>query len=656
MPESKYMARFKNKFITGMLLAVLAMAVPLEALAAEATVTFGSESYFVNNNSQFNIGIYIQSEEPIGAYQIKLKYDTDRMSYVSGAESEENGIITLEGTGFSDSIKYWLTFTALGGGNAGIAVTEAYVYTSAAAGGELLDVADYSIAPVIVSGEDSVGTSFSDELQTDTQIPAEMTDLILGSYQVDDQTLYVVDHSSFVPDGVDWNYHLYSGAFGGITASYLADADEHVGVLYLMDSEKNFFPYMVNLSNGDIYPAEYAFDEEERSCLYSTGLVANGVSEDISDDLIKAKDLAYVIDADGDGYFARITVDLSAVPWTGTDVSSTKEQTDSAIDIRAIISSSVFAFIITIVLLVLVVFLLVIFIIYGLGLAKRHKRRRLELKREKENTADDLIDLDDFDADEEEKLPVEAWVEPVISIQNVTMCFKISTSDASGLKEFLIQKLKRQISTRELLALNDVSFDVYKGEVVGIIGTNGSGKSTLLRIVSGALHPTSGEAIVDRSKVQLLTLGTGFDMELTARENIYLNGAIIGYSRQFIDEHFDEIVDFAELKDFIDEKVKNFSSGMVSRLGFAIATAGDAAEILILDEVLSVGDEFFRKKSLARVKEMIHGGSTVLLVSHSMQTIIENCSKCVWIEKGVLKMVGDTKEVCREYQKAGNHE
>lgn len=240
--------------------------------------------------------------------------------------------------------------------------------------------------------------------------------------------------------------------------------------------------------------------------------------------------------------------------------------------------------------------------------------------------------------------------EPVISIQNVTMRFMISTSDASGIKEYLIQRLKKKIAYRELLALDNVSFDVFKGEVVGIIGTNGSGKSTLLRIVSGALNPTSGKVVVDKKKVQILTLGTGFDMELTARENVYLNGSIIGYSKKFLDEHFKEIIDFAELWDFVDEKVKNFSSGMVSRLGFAIATAGGAAEILILDEVLSVGDEFFRKKSLARIKEMIHSGSTVLMVSHGMGTILDNCSKVVWIEKGKLQMIGDAKTVCQKYQ------
>lgn len=240
---------------------------------------------------------------------------------------------------------------------------------------------------------------------------------------------------------------------------------------------------------------------------------------------------------------------------------------------------------------------------------------------------------------------------PVISVKDVTMRFKVATSNVSGIKEYIIQFLKKQISYRELLALDHVSFDVYKGEVVGIIGTNGSGKSTLLRIVSGALAPTEGHVEVDRRKLQLLTLGTGFDMELTARENVYLNGAIIGYTEEFITKHYDEIVAFAELEGFMEEKVKNFSSGMVSRLGFAIATVGEASEILILDEVLSVGDEFFRKKSLARIKEMIHGGSTVLMVSHGMGTILEHCTKVVWIEKGVLKMVGEPKVVCGAYKK-----
>lgn len=238
----------------------------------------------------------------------------------------------------------------------------------------------------------------------------------------------------------------------------------------------------------------------------------------------------------------------------------------------------------------------------------------------------------------------------VIRVDHVTMTFKVATVQASGLKELLIMRIKGQAAYRSFNALDNVSFSVRKGEVVGIIGTNGSGKSTILKIISGALAPTDGRVIVDKRKIQILTLGTGFDRELTAKENVYLNGSIIGYSKEFLDTHYQEIVDFAELQDFMEEKVKNFSSGMVSRLGFAIATAGNAAEILILDEVLSVGDEFFRKKSLKRIKEMIHGGSTVLMVSHGMGTILDNCTKVVWIEKGRLRMVGEPKVVCKAYQ------
>lgn len=241
--------------------------------------------------------------------------------------------------------------------------------------------------------------------------------------------------------------------------------------------------------------------------------------------------------------------------------------------------------------------------------------------------------------------------ETVIAVKDVTMEFHLSSVNPSGLKEYVIQLLKREVSYRKLYALYHVSFNVCRGEILGIIGTNGSGKSTLLKIISGALKPTQGSVEVDRKKIQLLTLGTGFDMELTARENVFLNGAIIGYDKAFLEEHYDGIVAFAELQDFMEEKVKNFSSGMISRLGFAIATAGEAAEILILDEVLSVGDEFFRRKSMERIKEMIHGGSTVLMVSHGMGTILENCTKCAWIEKGELRMIGEPKTVCGAYRK-----
>lgn len=242
---------------------------------------------------------------------------------------------------------------------------------------------------------------------------------------------------------------------------------------------------------------------------------------------------------------------------------------------------------------------------------------------------------------------------PIIHVKDLTMKYKVNTNNVSGLKEYFIRTLKNELTYRELLALDDVSFDIYKGEVVGLIGTNGSGKSTLLKLISGAINPTGGEVLVDRKRLQLLTLGTGFDMELTGRENVFLNGAIIGYSEKFLNEHFDDIVRFAELEGFIDEKVKNYSTGMVSRLGFAIATAGDASDILLLDEVLSVGDVFFSNKSLARIQEMIHGGSTVLLVNHNLEVIRKHCTRVIWIEKGKLHMDGDTKEVCDAYASLG---
>ncbi|MCC8028898.1 MAG: ABC transporter ATP-binding protein [Lachnospiraceae bacterium] len=236
------------------------------------------------------------------------------------------------------------------------------------------------------------------------------------------------------------------------------------------------------------------------------------------------------------------------------------------------------------------------------------------------------------------------------------MNFKREKDESTSIKELVIRTLKRQRSFEYFCVLDDISFNVRKGEVVGIIGTNGSGKSTMLKIISGALIPTSGKVTVDKNKIQLLTLGTGFDMELTGRENVYLNGALIGYTREYIDEKYDEIVAFAELEGFMEERVKNYSSGMVSRLGFAIATVRDTPEILILDEVLSVGDMFFRQKSEARIQEMIHGGSTVLIVSHSTSVIRKNCTKAIWIEKSRLRMIGKPDDVCRAYEKMNERE
>lgn len=239
--------------------------------------------------------------------------------------------------------------------------------------------------------------------------------------------------------------------------------------------------------------------------------------------------------------------------------------------------------------------------------------------------------------------------EIVINAHHVTMEFRRARHPAGSLKELLLHRRERPQPFR---ALEDVSFAVGRGQVVGLVGANGSGKSTLLKIIAGALTPTSGWVEVDREKVQLLTLGTGFDMELTGRENLFLNGALIGRSRAFLEAHYGEIVSFAQLEGFMDQPVKTYSAGMVSRLGFAIATAGDAPEILILDEVLSVGDMFFRKKSEARIRQLLHGGSTVLLVSHSPGVIRENCTQALWLDRGKLRAVGEPKEVCAAYEKS----
>lgn len=238
---------------------------------------------------------------------------------------------------------------------------------------------------------------------------------------------------------------------------------------------------------------------------------------------------------------------------------------------------------------------------------------------------------------------------PVISVKNVSMEFQIPLEGSSSLKEYLIKVFTGKNTSRTLKALRNIRLEVYEGEILGIIGTNGSGKSTLLKIISGALTPTRGRVETEEENIQLLTLGTGFDRELTARENVFLNGALLGYSRSFLKEKYPDIVRFAELEGFMEQKIKNFSSGMVSRLGFAVAAAWENPGILILDEVLSVGDVFFKEKSTARIRELMKKGRAVLIVSHSTDTILRNCTRALWIEKGVQKLTGSPKEVCQAY-------
>jgi len=507
--------------------------------AANADITFGSDSYTANSGGTFPIGVYLNSNESTGEFVVNLTYDNKRLVYESGASSvdADKGIITIKGNSINaGSTRYWLQFRAVSGGDAFIKVRDYTVKNSG--NNSNATVTAQSKAPIHISGNDTVGYDVERALEgTATNQNTNETDYT-DDEEVDD---------------------------------YYEENDE---------SDRGFF--------ASIW---YVIAD------FMTALAAKPVAA-----LFMILSLASV----------AVIVFILVYYFKNKD----NLVRDENIEIK---SNN-----------------------------KDDNRNNIVINTESLTSVPKVVDnkrLKDIEREGRENLG-----KIVIRIKHVSMVYTMSGSDASGLKEYIIQWIKHQVEYSKLYALRDVSFNVYRGEVVGIIGSNGSGKSTLLKIVSGALKPTWGNVDVNRRKIQILTLGTGFDYELTARENVYLNGAIIGYSREFLDSHYDEIVKFAELEDFMDQKVKTFSSGMVSRLGFAIATAGDAAEILILDEVLSVGDESFRKKSLARIKEMIHGGSTVLMVSHGMQTIIDNCTKCVWIEKGILKMIDEPKIVCEAYR------
>lgn len=239
--------------------------------------------------------------------------------------------------------------------------------------------------------------------------------------------------------------------------------------------------------------------------------------------------------------------------------------------------------------------------------------------------------------------------ETVIEVKDVSMHFNLMVERVDSIKEYVMKLVKGKLLYNDFVALSHVSFDVHKGEIVGLVGLNGAGKSTLLKIIAGVLKPTEGKVITRGTIAPLIEVGAGFDPELTARENVYLNGAILGHDRKFMDSKFDEIIDFAELRNFVDVPVKNFSSGMYARLGFAIATMVQP-DILIVDEVLSVGDYKFQKKCEDRIQAMLDKGVTVVLVSHDINMIEKLCTKVVWLEHGHLKDIGPTAKVCKEYE------
>lgn len=240
-------------------------------------------------------------------------------------------------------------------------------------------------------------------------------------------------------------------------------------------------------------------------------------------------------------------------------------------------------------------------------------------------------------------------MDAMITLEAVTMKFNLSKERIDNIKEYFIKLLKHQLFYEEFIALDQISLEIQAGEVFGIVGLNGSGKSTLLKLVSGILKPSSGTVRINGSISPLIELGAGFDYEMTARENVFMNGSVLGYPREIMRERLFDIIEFAELEEFIDVPLKNFSSGMVARLGFSIATLVKP-DILIVDEILSVGDYQFQQKCENRIQELMSGGTTVLLVSHSIEQIRRLCSRVLWLEHGKQKQLGTTDEICSAYQ------
>lgn len=241
----------------------------------------------------------------------------------------------------------------------------------------------------------------------------------------------------------------------------------------------------------------------------------------------------------------------------------------------------------------------------------------------------------------------------MIKAEHVSVKYLMTYDRIKSMKEYLVQLVKGKIQYEEFWALRDASFEVKKGEVLGIIGHNGAGKSTLLKVISGILKPTEGSVQINGTIVPMLELGSGFDFDLTGRENVFLNGAILGYSEQFLKEKYEEIVAFSELGQFIDVPLRNYSSGMVMRLAFSIATVVNP-DVLIVDEILAVGDADFQEKSKKRMLELMGGGTTVLFVSHSLPQIREMCNNAIWLEHGQMRLCGDVQTVCDAYETSAN--
>ena len=578
----------RHRYILWALCCAFLLTMPkLTAQAATGKVLYGSTAYQWELDTTNSIGIYVNGDEAIADYEICLSYDSAMLRYVDGATEQQGNLLYIRGTGEKAEYKTMLHFETLQGG-----VTQLHIVSAVC----------HTIPQAMDVSENQGQQSEVQDFQMDLSAVAPINIAVPSSSRLLELTTEPHNLTDFSADVMEYTLEV-SAEVEHLDVSYIPEDSQAIVTVSETDLEIGENTVTVTVESA----------AEER--VYTIHVVrqtpveeTEEATEPIETTVEQVEETMEEMDPSGEQQTIEVVEEETDFTWDGE-------------------------FIQDIVLLVGCILVAILAIVYFINNLKMRLWERDMQKQQRENFK--VIDMDNT----------------VINVCNVTMEFKMEKDEASSLKEYLIRALKKQNHYSYLRALNDVSFEVKQGEVVGIIGTNGSGKSTILKIVSGALKPTKGHVEVDRSKVQMLTLGTGFDMELTARENVYLNGSIIGYTREYIDEKFDDIVKFAELEGFMDERMKNFSSGMVSRLGFAIATMRDAPDILILDEVLSVGDLFFRKKSEKRIKEMIHSGATVLIVSHSMDTIKKNCNKVVWIEKGDLKMVGEPEEVCEAYQK-----
>lgn len=570
-----------------LLLGIFLVSTPVDA--AGEKIHFGSEEYQWNLNEVSPIGAYAGAEDAVLSAEMTVLYDTEKLEYVSGGELVEAGKVKVKksGTG-EEEVMEMLQFLPKTSGTTQVTIQGAVIDTQ--------------------TGQTTVENPVSVPIKIPVVEGCKLSNILINGQPVE--------------------------KFQSDTTGYEVKISEETEELNIqaepLDAQTRVEISPVNLKTG-----------ENMVTIMATSLSGDKAAYELT--IIKPEVEEQPAVSENEHTKQKVeTVSTNEKPSDNQDLEATGKKDRGNLTGRMIALLAG----LSIVLLLLIV---------GQFILSHKKKMRRKKKRKKVVTKVSPV-LDEKTENIElsgiqEDIPVIDNREVEIAVKHVTMEFKREKDESSSIKELAVRTLKGQRHVEKFKALDDVSFTVKKGEVVGIIGTNGSGKSTILKIISGVLTPTKGTVEVDKSKIQLLTLGTGFDFELTGRENVYLNGAVIGYTKEFIDEKYDEIVKFAELEGFMEQKVRNYSSGMVSRLGFAIATVRDTPEILILDEVLSVGDMFFRKKSEKRIKEMMQGGSTVLIVSHSPSVIKANCSKAVWIEKGVLKAVGRAEDVCRAYEK-----